>query len=219
MSGHAYHSTLAETKRRQIIASAQDLFLREGYARATMADIAAAAAVSATTLYRHFPSKDVLFAGVVDASIERFAATLDAVALPGGDLRAGLGAFAHAYAELLIAPDTVAMTRLIMAEASHFPHIATRFLAAMKGPVFHRLADYLAAAISAGDLAPHDLGDSMGQFLGYLERSFLLPRLLDPAHTQPSDVRDHVARVAIDGLVATYNATPRASTPRKKASQ
>ncbi len=48
-----------------MVKSAADVFLRYGYARTTMAELAAAAHMSRPTLYEFFPSKDDLFAAVV----------------------------------------------------------------------------------------------------------------------------------------------------------
>jgi AcrR family transcriptional regulator len=215
MSGHAYHAALAETKRSQIVAAARALFLRVGYGGATLAEISKEAQVSIATLYRHFDTKDTLFAAVVEAQAARFADTLGAVELPKRSLRSGLRAFGRVYAELLLEDDSIALARVIIAEAKGFPDIAARFLAAMKGLVFHQLADYLAEAIAAGSLRKHRLEDSMGPFLGYIERSFLLPNLLDPNYVHPEGVVDHVSDIAAASLIATFGL---ASSPtRRKA--
>ena len=56
------------------------VFLRYGYARTTMAELAAAAALSRPTLYELFPGKDDLFAAVIDhlsqQTIRRYRETL-----------------------------------------------------------------------------------------------------------------------------------------------
>jgi AcrR family transcriptional regulator len=204
LSGHAYHAAVAATKRGQIVRSARGLFLRDGYARATMTDVATEAKVSIATLYRHFASKDALFAAVVEDQAERFAEALGALELPQRCVRTGLSAFARAYANLLSEEESIALARLIIAEAAGFPQIAARFLAAIKGPVFHRLAEYISSAIASGGLRRHDVADSMGPYLGYIERSFLLPNLLDPQYVHPHGVVDHVADIAAASLIATF---------------
>jgi len=55
--------------RRKIVAAAQRLFLRHGYAGTTMAAIARDAGVVVETLYRSFGSKVVLFGAVVEAAL------------------------------------------------------------------------------------------------------------------------------------------------------
>ena len=55
-----------EARRDAVVEAATEVFLRYGYARTTMAELAAAAALSRPTLYEIFPAKDDLFAAVID---------------------------------------------------------------------------------------------------------------------------------------------------------
>jgi len=56
-------------RRNQIVNAAIGVFLRYGYARATMADIAQAAGLTRPTLYVTFPDKEQIFTAVVDRMI------------------------------------------------------------------------------------------------------------------------------------------------------
>ena len=53
------------------VTAATDVFLRYGYSRTTMAELAAAAGLSRPTLYETFPSKDDLFAAVIHGLSQR----------------------------------------------------------------------------------------------------------------------------------------------------
>lgn len=53
----------------QIVKAALGVFLRYGYARTTMGDIAQAAGLSRPTLYLSFPDKDSIFQAVVDTLV------------------------------------------------------------------------------------------------------------------------------------------------------
>lgn len=58
-------------KRDEIIAAARDLFTRQGIDSTTMADIAAAAGVSAPTIFNYFGSKDgILIAMITEGTME-----------------------------------------------------------------------------------------------------------------------------------------------------
>ena len=59
----------AAATRRKVIAAAQPLFLKHGYAGTTMAAIARKAGVVVETVYRSFGSKAALFAAVVEAAL------------------------------------------------------------------------------------------------------------------------------------------------------
>ncbi|MFO1048101.1 MAG: TetR/AcrR family transcriptional regulator [Geminicoccaceae bacterium] len=56
-------------RRQRILAAAGDLFAREAYAVVQMDDIARAARVAKPTLYRHFGTKEALFAEAVAQSL------------------------------------------------------------------------------------------------------------------------------------------------------
>ncbi len=62
----------AVRNRQKILATAEDVFAREGLA-ASVDDIARRAGVGIGTLYRHFPTKDALIAEIVIARIDRVA--------------------------------------------------------------------------------------------------------------------------------------------------
>lgn len=59
---------------------AQELFLRDGFSRVGMDDVADRAGASKATLYRHFGSKDELFDAVLSRYFDRVVAGLDEAA-------------------------------------------------------------------------------------------------------------------------------------------
>ena len=54
----------------QIIAAARDEFMTYGFADASMRRIASAAGMSAAGLYKHFPSKEEMFAALVEPACQ-----------------------------------------------------------------------------------------------------------------------------------------------------
>jgi TetR/AcrR family transcriptional regulator, repressor for uid operon len=55
-----------EQRRSHILQAAERVFLKKGFAGATMQDVAAAAAMSPGNIYRYFPSKSLIIAGLVE---------------------------------------------------------------------------------------------------------------------------------------------------------
>lgn len=53
-------------RKTEILEVARDLFRHYGYAKTSMSDLADAAQLSRTALYKHFPSKDDVFRGLVE---------------------------------------------------------------------------------------------------------------------------------------------------------
>ena len=63
-----------QDRRRQLIETALDLFAHKGYEGTTTREIAAAAGVTESVIFRHFPSKQALYMAVLDAKVHSVAA-------------------------------------------------------------------------------------------------------------------------------------------------
>jgi AcrR family transcriptional regulator len=63
-------SDAPSARRAHIVAAATSVFLRYGFGRTTMADIAQASGLSRPTLYLTFPDKESVFRAVIEAMIE-----------------------------------------------------------------------------------------------------------------------------------------------------
>ena len=83
------------TRRPEILAAAQHLFVTEGFDRATMRRIAAEVGVSATALYVYFSDKDAILRAIAEATFtDMLAALAESQLRPGTKLqqfRAGCG--------------------------------------------------------------------------------------------------------------------------------
>ncbi|WP_053752004.1 TetR/AcrR family transcriptional regulator [Streptomyces sp. MMG1533] len=143
------------------------VFGREGYTRASVDALAAAAGVSTRTLYNHFPGgKADLFRTVVswtssevkDAQLGRLHALLDPERPPRPeDLERDLVALARAFVGVMTEfPDHFALVRHIHAEADHVPpEVLQTWQEAGPGPVGRGLADAMAGLAAAGLIDVH----------------------------------------------------------------
>lgn len=66
-----------EERTEELLTAATELFLRRGYAGTTIADVSAAAGVAPANVYWYFPSKDDMFAAVMDRMLRRETRALD----------------------------------------------------------------------------------------------------------------------------------------------
>jgi AcrR family transcriptional regulator len=112
-----------------VLAGALTVFARDGYARASIDVIAAAAEVSTRTLYNHFGDKAGLFRAVIQESATKVAAAqlaiIEARLTEIADLEADLVAFGIAWRTPM--PDYAehsALVRQVNAEAGHIPQEA-----------------------------------------------------------------------------------------------
>ena len=80
------------------------------------------------TLYRHFPSKEALFEGLVTAMCEYMREGLENAPSPFDEPAAkGLADELRAFTSALIEPDALALYRLIVADGWRFPDLSRVF--------------------------------------------------------------------------------------------
>lgn len=77
----------AASRRKDILSAAMKVFWKQGYAKTTMPQIAAAAELAPGTLYLYFPSKDALYTELLLEGYQRLLERLAARAADGGTPR------------------------------------------------------------------------------------------------------------------------------------
>jgi TetR/AcrR family transcriptional regulator, mexJK operon transcriptional repressor len=116
-------------KRAEILRAARPILLRDGLGGTTLDRVAAEGRISKMTLYRHFPSKEALFAGLVTAMCEDMRAGLENATSANLDKPAAkrLADELRAFTAALIEPDALALYRLIVADGWRFPDLSRVF--------------------------------------------------------------------------------------------
>jgi TetR/AcrR family transcriptional repressor of mexJK operon len=137
----------------RLLSAAQDQFERDGFRGASVDRIAAAAGVAKQTIYNHYPSKEALFEAVVRATVHRVAVTLEA---GSGDLRHRLIDYGRALRDKTLSPQGLAFFRTFVGDLTRMPELGAIIL--REGPMATkaRLAEFLAAAMDAGELRRDD---------------------------------------------------------------
>ncbi|KRB73286.1 hypothetical protein ASE01_21310 [Nocardioides sp. Root190] len=97
MAGEPRRRLAPEVRRAQLVSAAEDVFVRLGYQGAAVEDIAAAAGVTRTLIYKYFADKDEIYLeclrvarGELDAAV---VAAAGGVESPEEQLRAGLRSY------------------------------------------------------------------------------------------------------------------------------
>jgi AcrR family transcriptional regulator len=177
----------AERNRAQILEVAKAAFTRDG-AAASLDDIARQAGIGPGTLYRHFPTRDVLIEAVYRTEVEKLAAAERRFAAsmpPLEGLRAWMLLFVeHVSAKRLIIPamDTVAGGSMRLVEGAR-PLIHSAFAASVK------------RAIDSGDLCADTHPDDF------------LRALVGIFHTAALPGWEQSARRLVDILIAGSRST------------
>ncbi len=138
-------------KRRAILDAATEVFLREGFAGASMDAIAARADVSKPTVYKHFADKQHLFAQIVGDTIDNFTEPFhdEVVNLKDcGNVAEHLRDLARRLLAAVLQPRLLQLRRHVIGEARRFPELGRTY--EQRGPdraitalttAFERLAE------------------------------------------------------------------------------
>ena len=133
---------LSDEKREAILTGARKVFMQSGFGGANMDDVASAARVSKMTVYRHFGSKEDLFAGVItemchDLIPEQLQEIFNR------EPRRALRSFARKMIEILFNEDSIELHRLAVSECRRFPMLGELFFATGPQVCIDALESYL----------------------------------------------------------------------------
>jgi TetR/AcrR family transcriptional regulator, mexJK operon transcriptional repressor len=146
-------------KRRAIMTAARTLFLAKGYDGASMDDVAALAAVSKQTVYKHFADKKRLFTAIITGDIdaaESLTAQIVAALGDSEDLEHDLRQFARQHVIDVTQPHLIQLRRIVIAEAERFPELARTWYASGPERAHATLADQFRALARRGLLRVDD---------------------------------------------------------------
>lgn len=108
-----------------ILATASELFLRDGFDLVTMEAISVATPISKTTLYSRYPSKEVLLRAVINNRLESWSQTSKQTDhLMPEDMGGRLLYHAQAITKSLYAPEVKGFVRLTYLLAERYPELA-----------------------------------------------------------------------------------------------
>jgi AcrR family transcriptional regulator len=187
---------MPEAERRQrLCEAAAHVFLRDGYAAASMDEVARAAGMSKRTLYQVFASKAVLFEATIAAALAPVALDTDLEREP--DLRVALTGILLAAARHLLAERQIGIYRLVISERPRCPELAEathRVLTSRGSSVLQRR---LAAEAAAGRLRLADPAAAARMLYGMVLGSAQLRLLLGVRRLPTSAEIEALAQEAV----------------------
>jgi AcrR family transcriptional regulator len=141
-----------EERRLAILEVAKHSFLGNGYSATSMSAIATELGGSKGTLWSYFPSKEELFAAVLDHATADYRQQMSSVLQPTNDPYATLLTFCRSFLTKITSPDGIRLHRLIAAESGRFPEIAEIFFRRAPQPTQEMLAEFFAVEMAAGHM-------------------------------------------------------------------
>jgi TetR/AcrR family transcriptional repressor of uid operon len=164
-------------RRDEILAAAQRCFVRNGFHQTSMQEICAEAGMSPGNLYRYFPSKESLIAGIAERDRAEVAQEFASVDLSHGLFAVLEGMARHHFTQR--SDEQVKLCTEIMAEARRHPEIA-RISSSFDADVKRWLVDLFKAGAKRGDI-PSDIDfEGVAAMLIIMADGVWWRRALDP---------------------------------------
>lgn len=183
----------AAMRRKAFVDAARELFFANGYAGTTMSSIASKVGGSKTTLWTYFPSKEELFAAVVDDIVAQYGDAL-AIDLPLDEpVPDVLRTFGNLLMTKLTATPILSLFRLVVGEAERFPHLAETFYERGPRRGKARAAIWVGEKMVRGELRMGDPMRAVQQFTGLCQSGLYQFAMLNLPESRDLDrLRDDV---------------------------
>lgn len=182
----------------RILDAAQQVFLKHGYAGASIDEIAQTARAGKPTIYARYPGKEELFAAVMVRQVARNT-QFENLVPHGRSFQAKLINVSIALIERALSEDTIGLIRAAIAEAQRFPELtrSVNEMARNRGAVnMARLLGELAreeGIESKGAFAPDRIADTARMYLDAVLFSMMIRRLLgEDVNALRQELPDHV---------------------------
>ena len=197
-------------RRQQIIEVAADLFSRKGFGGTTTKQVAQAIGVSETTIFKHFASKEELYAAIIEAKAhtEEILGSVTPVASQQDD--AGLlGSLARQMIERVQRDPT--LMRLLLFSALEGHSLSDLFFRSRMQRIDDFLGRYIADRVAAGAFRPVDPTQAAWSFIGMVTHRILLHELFGqkpPPHLTTDRVIEEMVGLFLGGVCAAPKASP-----------
>ncbi|MHC8387911.1 TetR/AcrR family transcriptional regulator [Pseudomonas sp. MDT2-39-1] len=194
---------LTDRKREAIIQAAIAEFRANGFDITSMDKIAATAGVSKRTVYNHFPSKEELFAEILNQLWARVTAEQETSYRPDLPLRDQMSLMLKAKLQMLGDDNFLDLARVAIAATIHSPERAQNMVARM-GEREEGLTVWIRAAQSDGRLKPVDPEFAAQQIQGMLKSFAFWPQISMGLPALSDEMQITVVESALDMFLACY---------------
>ena len=194
---------LTDRKREAIVRAAVEEFRTAGYEATSMDRIATAAGVSKRTVYNHFPSKEALFALILEELWESSVASVELPYRADQPLHAQLLQLLGQKLDLLGDPSFIDLARVAMAEIIHSPERAQAIVCRM-GEKESGVSAWIRAAIADGRLRDVDPEFAGHQLQGLVKGFAFWPQVTMGQAPLAAAERRQVAESAVAMFLGYY---------------
>lgn len=196
-----------DDRRKAILAIAREVFLTQGYADASMSEIATRLGGSKGTLYNYFPSKEALFAEFLRSECSAEAEGEAQVFEGDVDIRDALRQIGRGMVRRIFSETVQAIHRLVIAESARFPELGRTFYENGPKVGILRGAGYLQRWMDEGRLRRTDPVRASERF-GELCKAGLYQRSMWAGWRPTQAQMDENVDEAVDIFLAYYGVQP-----------
>jgi AcrR family transcriptional regulator len=185
----------------RIIEAAQAAFLAHGFNGATTDMIQAAAAVSKSTLYRYFPTKELLFEAAMEAASRDFLQHVGLIYEAETDVETFLSTFGFEFLQELLKPRALDIVRLMVMESPRFPRLGKHFYLTGPKPTADLVERFLAQAQARGEIELENPAVAAEHFIGMIRGDIYLRCLLGASKPPSIDQMRRYVALTVAGFL------------------
>ena len=187
-----------------ILQAAAELFPKMGFDKTTMDDVAQRAGVTKQTVYSHYQSKEQLFIQMIDKLCRRGVSHKPISGMHTKRFEDLLFEVGTNLLTLITSVEGMAVTRLVVAEASRYPKLARLYYEIGTQRIMHLLAEFLDGQNARGVIAIPNTQSAAAYFFALLKGQYFLRMTLGvPPIPSPREQRAHVKEV-VDIFMRLY---------------
>lgn len=191
-------------KRDLILQAGTAMFLEHGYGATSMDAIAKRAGVSKQTIYNHFSSKEVLFAAIIDSQCRCKIRPVLMGEFVDQPVDVVLITLAARILDTIMAEETLALFRLVLAELVRFPELGRVFYSSGPAANLQALTDYLALQHSRGIITAEYPATAADHFISLVRGEFYLRALLGVVVPPDQATLDQFITTAVATFLRAY---------------
>jgi TetR/AcrR family transcriptional repressor of mexJK operon len=198
----------AAARMEKILAAAAQIFLQEGFDRASVGAIARLAGASTETLYSRFSTKEQLFEAVISRKTEILLQKFSLVLLREQPVEKVLLRYGSNLLDFMLLPEMQNLNRTLIAAAPQFPDLAAEFWRLCPEREQDQLAQYLETQIKTGALIPFNSRKVAELFFSLCLGQYLLHAHMRVRKLPNTRERNVHIRAAVSFFLDAYGKPP-----------
>jgi TetR/AcrR family transcriptional repressor of mexJK operon len=189
----------------KILNTAAEIFLQEGFDRASVAAIARLAGASKETLYSRFSTKEELFEAVISRKTKILLNKFSRVLVQKQSIEKVLELYGSKLLDFMLSPEMQRLNRILISAAPQFPELAGDFWRLCPEREQEQLAEYLETKIASGALVRTDTRKAAELFFSLCLGQFLLHASLHVRKLPKAAERRAHIKAAVHMFLAAYS--------------